>query len=290
MGQVLCIGEDKIAVIERFGKFDSLKGPGLSCIFFPVCNRVGEVTVRVQQLNVRVDTKTRDNVFVSIVVAVQFEVLKDKVFEAFYKLSNPAVQINSYVFDVVRATVPKLDVDQVFESKEHIAQDIEDQLGAMMRSFGFRIHECLIIDIDPDDKVKNAMNEINANRRLRLAAQEKAEADKIVMVKRAEAEAESMFLQGEGTARQRKAIVDGLKGSVTEFTEKIEGMTPKDVLELILITQYFDTLKEVADHSGSATMFLPHNPGALRQLTQEIKGGFISAPTDKTSVPVSDKK
>ena len=230
--------------------------------------------MRVQQLNVRVESKSKDNVFVALTVAVQFVVLKDRIYEAFYKLSSPANQINSFVFDAVRAQVPKLTLDEVFEEKNQIADHVREQLASQMSDFGFKILQTLIIELDPDDKVKNAMNEINANRRLRIAAQEKAEADKIMMVKRAEADAESKFLQGEGVARQRKAIVEGLRDSVHDFTERVGEIAPKDVLELVLVTQYFDTLKEVGLHSENNTLFIPHNPGSLNTLAKEIKEGF----------------
>ena len=230
--------------------------------------------MRVQQLNVKVESKSKDNVFISLVIAVQYVVLKDRIYEAFYKLSSPTHQINSFVFDAVRAQVPKLTLDEVFEEKNHIADQVRDQLASQMSSFGFKIIQTLIIDLDPDDKVKHAMNEINANRRLRIAAQEKAEADKIMVVKKAEAEAESKYLQGEGIARQRKAIVEGLRDSVHDFTERVGDFAPKDVLELVMVTQYFDTLKDVGMHSQNNTLFIPHNPGSLTTLAQEIKSGF----------------
>lgn len=230
--------------------------------------------MRIQQLNVRVETKTKDNVFIQMTVAVQYVVLKEKIYEAFYKLTSPTHQINSFVFDAVRSQVPKLTLDEVFEEKEEIADRVLEQLAAQMSEFGFRILQTLVIDLDPDEKVKNAMNEINANRRLRIAAQEKAESDKILLVKRAEAEAESKYLQGNGVARQRRAIVEGLRESVHDFTDRVDGIGPKDVLELVLVTQYFDTLKEVGLHSTNNTMFLPHNPGSLNQLSKEIKDGF----------------
>jgi regulator of protease activity HflC (stomatin/prohibitin superfamily) len=237
-------------------------------------SQAGAVNMRIQQLNVKVETKTKDNVFLQLTVAVQYAVLKDRIYEAFYKLTSPSHQINSFVFDAVRAQIPKLTLDEVFEEKAQIADQVQEQLSAQMKEFGFRILETLIIDLEPDDKVKNAMNEINANRRLRIAAQEKAEADKIMLVKRAEAEAESKFLQGEGVARQRRAIVDGLRDSVQDFTSRVGEIAPKDVLELVLVTQYFDTLKEVGLHSADNTLMIPHNPGSLNQLTREIKEGF----------------
>ena len=230
--------------------------------------------MRIQQLNVRVETKSQDNVFIHLTVAVQYVVLKDKIYEAFYKLTSPTHQINSFVFDAVRSQVPKLTLDEIFEEKDHIADRVLEQLAVQMSSFGFRILQTLIIEIDPDEKVKNAMNEINANRRLRIAAQEKAEADKILVVKRAEAEAESKYLQGDGVARQRRAIVEGLRESVHDFSDRVGDVAPKDVLELVLITQYFDTLKDVGVHSGKNTLFMQHNPGSLNQLSKEIKDGF----------------
>ena len=275
MGCIYSIPQDKVAVVEVCGKFSRLSHPGCLCLPVPcVCTYAGSVSMRVQQLNVRVESKSKDNVFVALTVAVQFVVLKDRIYEAFYKLSSPANQINSFVFDAVRAQVPKLTLDEVFEEKNQIADHVREQLASQMSEFGFKILQTLIIELDPDDKVKNAMNEINANRRLRIAAQEKAEADKIMMVKRAEADAESKFLQGEGVARQRKAIVEGLRDSVHDFTERVGEIAPKDVLELVLVTQYFDTLKEVGLHSENNTLFIPHNPGSLNTLAKEIKEGF----------------
>lgn len=266
-----------MAVVERFGKFSHMSYPGCLCLPVPcICTYAGAVSMRIQQLNVQCESKTKDAVFLRLTVAVQYQVLKDRIYEAFYKLSSPAHQINSFVFDAVRAQIPKLTLDEVFEEKEQIANQVQEQLTAQMAEFGFRIIETLIIDLDPDDKVKNAMNEINANRRLRIAAQEKAEADKILLVKRAEAEAESKYLQGDGVARQRRAIVEGLRDSVHDFTEKVGEIAPKDVLELVLITQYFDSLKELSSHSESNTLLIPHNPGALNQLSKEIRNGFTA--------------
>ncbi|KAF4706925.1 HIR complex subunit [Perkinsus olseni] len=277
MGCVQFVAEDEIVIVERFGKFDRLALPGCLCLPVPcICTTAGSVSLRVRQLNVHVETKTKDNVFVTLVVAVMYEALHDRVYEAFYKLTDPGTQINSYVFDAVRASVPLLNLDELFEEKIRIAHQVKEQLRNLMDDFGFRIQEALVVDIEPDNKVKAAMNEINANRRLRIASQEKAEADKIVTVKKAEAEAESKFLQGEGIARQRRAIVDGLRGSVSEFSSRVEGVGPKDVLELVLITQYFDTLKDVGTSSEASTLFLPHNPGSLAELSAELRKGFTA--------------
>eukprot|EP00921_Rhytidocystis_pertsovi_P015135 GHVQ01024191.1.p1 GENE.GHVQ01024191.1~~GHVQ01024191.1.p1 ORF type:complete len:247 (+),score=35.29 GHVQ01024191.1:413-1153(+) len=244
MGCFHSVPNDKIYVVEKCGKFDRMALPGLLFLPLPcVCDVVGRVSTRICQLDVLVETKTKDNVFVQINISVQYAVQRDKVFEAQYSLQNPVDQIRSYVFDVVRSTVPNQNLDEVFESKDDIATAVKHQLKATMDAFGYSIVKTLVTDINPDQRVKNAMNEINASKRNRIAAQEKAEADKLLAVKRAEAEAEAKFLQGEGIARQRKAIIEGLRDSVTDFSSNIQGMNAKDVLDLVLITQYFDTLK-----------------------------------------------
>ncbi|KAF4740800.1 HIR complex subunit [Perkinsus olseni] len=275
MGCVQTVPNDRVAVITKFGKFDRLAHPGLLCLPVPcVCVRAGDVSVRIQETSMTCETKTKDNVFVSIQVAVQYEVIKSKIYEAFYRLHNPTVQINSYVFDVVRSTVPGMLLDDVFESKDEVARQVKDQLQKIMSEFGFQINQALVTDISPNRKVRDAMNEINANRRLRVAATEKAEAEKVVIVKQAEAEAESKFLQGQGVARQRKAIVDGLRESVGDFQEAIHEMSAKDVLELVLVTQYFDTLKEVGSSSKANTVFVSTSQ---KSVTDEIKMGVMQA-------------
>ncbi|KAF4744319.1 HIR complex subunit [Perkinsus olseni] len=298
MGCVQTVPNDRVAVVTKFGKFDRLAHPGLLCLPVPcICVRAGDVSVRIQETSMTCETKTKDNVFVSIQVAVQYEVIKSKIYEAFYRLHNPTVQINSYVFDVVRSTVPGMLLDDVFESKDEeywasygtvykavsvkatfpyrpVAKQVKDQLQKIMSEFGFQINQALVTDISPNRKVRDAMNEINANRRLRVAATEKAEAEKVVIVKQAEAEAESKFLQGQGVARQRKAIVDGLRESVGDFQEAIHEMSAKDVLELVLVTQYFDTLKEVGSSSKANTVFVSTSQ---KSVTDEIKMGVMQA-------------
>ncbi|CAD7959592.1 unnamed protein product [Amoebophrya sp. A25] len=272
------VANDRIAVISRCGKFDRLAYPGLLVLPCPcICQRIGEVSTRLQETIVRCETKTKDNVFVHIEVSIQYEILKDRVFDAFYRLSEPHVQVSSYVFDVVRAAVPLLLIDDVFEQKEEIATQIKSRLTLVMSNFGFNIVTALVTDISPNIKVKDAMNEINAAYRSKQAAKEKAEAEKIVLVKQAEADAESKYLQGTGIAKQRKAIVDGLRDSVDSFTHTVDGMAAKDVLELLLVTQYFDTMKEIGCGSHSKTIFVPNNPGALTDITQEVRTGFMQA-------------
>ncbi|MFQ3594104.1 MAG: SPFH domain-containing protein, partial [Gemmataceae bacterium] len=219
----------------------------------------GRINLRVQQLDVRVETKTEDNVFLQAVVSVQYHVLPTKVYEAFYRLADPEAQITSYVFDVVRARVPQIKLDDVFEKKDEIAVAVKSELAEVMDDFGYGILKALVTDIDPDPKVKAAMNEINAAQRMRVAATEKGEADRILKVKAAEAEAQSKALQGKGIADQRKAIVDGLRLSVEEFRHGVPGATAQDVMNLVLMTQFFDTLKEVGLSSQTNTIMIPHS-------------------------------
>jgi len=218
------------------------------------------------------ETKTKDNVFVKVCVAVQVEVLADKAYEAIYKLTNPSTQIDSYVSDVIRGQVPAMKLDDLFESKDEIALAVKDRLTKCMGEYGYTIHQALVTDLRPDDKVRSAMNEIDANRRLRVAATEKAEADKILKVKAAEADAESKFLQGQGVARQRTAIVEGLKHAVGGDQE----MDPRTVQELLLITQYFDTLERLA-HGNATTVFMPHTVGNLANIADDIRNGTMQA-------------
>lgn len=270
-----CVNQDRIVIVEKCGAFDSLAPPGFVCLKCPlVWTMKAAVSTRIRQLNVRCETKTLDNVFVDMVIGVQFHVTDNRAKDAFYKMSNPEGQINSYVYDVVRSSVPKMELDQVFINKNIVADDIKNQLTAEMDKFGYTIYKALVIDVSPAPIVKQSMNEINANKRLRMAAFEKAEADKMVLVKRAEAEEESKYLQGEGIARQRGAIVEGLRDSVGEFTKEIQGMTSKDVLELVLITQYFDSLKDIGERSTTNTIFIPHNPAALKGISDQVKGVF----------------
>lgn len=262
MGCCYSIPNDRMAIVVNCGKFDRIAPPGCLCLPIPcIYWKAGEVSLRIQENNVNVETKTKDNVFASIQIAVQFEVIRSKIYEAFYLLQNPVVQINAYVFDVVRSTVPKMLLDEVFESKDQIALQVKESLGKIMGEFGYFIHQVLVTDITPNGRVRDAMNEINASRRLRLAMTERAEAEKILAVKQAEAEAESKYLQGQGIARQRKAIVDGLRDSVGDFTESIHGMNAKDVLELVLITQYLDTMKDIGSAGNVKTVFVPNSDG-----------------------------
>ncbi|CAH1428393.1 unnamed protein product [Lactuca virosa] len=235
----------------------------------------GHLTLRLRQLDVKCETKTKDNVFVNVVASIQYRALADKASEAFYKLTNTSTQIQAYVFDVIRASVPKLNLDDVFEQKNEIAKAVDRELEKAMSAYGFEIVQTLIVDIEPDERVKKAMNEINAAARMRLAAIEKGEAEKILQIKRAEGEAESKYLSGLGIARQRQAIVDGLRDSVLGFSVNVPGTTAKDVMDMVLVTQYFDTMKEIGAASKSSAVFIPHGPGAVRDVAAQIRDGLL---------------
>lgn len=271
------VHQQTAAVIERFGKFSRVAKPGLN-LKIPFIERVtARLSLRVQQLDVRVETKTEDNVFVQVTVSVQFFVLPDKVIDAYYRLEDPGRQVTSYVFDVVRARVPKIKLDDVFANKDEIADAVKLELTDAMDDFGYGIVKTLVTDIDPDPQVKHAMNEINAAQRARVAATERGEADRILKVKAAEAEAQSKALQGKGIADQRKAIVDGLRESIHHFSESIPGTTAKDVMALIVATQYFDTLRDMAMHGRMNTVMLPHSPGAANDMLEQIRATMISS-------------
>lgn len=267
------VEQQTVAIIENFGRFVRIARPGLN-FKLPFIERIaGRVSLRIQQLNVRAETKTHDNVFVHVVIAVQYFVINEKVYDAFYKLNDPQQQINSYVFDVVRARVPKITLDDLFEKKDEIAITVKEELNEIMTGFGFEILSAQVTDIEPDAKVKMAMNEINANQRLRVAANEKGEAEKILKVKTAEADAESKALQGKGIADQRRAIINGLQESVEHFQSSVPGSSAQDVMNLVLMTQYFDTLKEVGQHSN--TILIPHSPGGMHDISEQIRNSII---------------
>jgi len=266
-----CVHTKEIAIVETMGSFKTLHGQGLNFFICPIDTISGSLSLRIQQLDVTCETKTKDNVFVQVGVSVQYQVLPEKAYDAFYSLTDPHEQIRSYIFDVVRSNIPKMELDATFTSKADIADAVQESLSKTMSQYGYQILETLVTDLSPDVRVKASMNEINASKRLKEAAMQKAEADKIRQVKAAEAEAESRYLSGVGVARQRKAIVDGLQKSITDFKGDVEGTTPKDVMDLLLLTQYFDLLKDV----GANTMFLSHEPQAVANLQQQVGDGFM---------------
>src|ERR1700735_247664 len=260
-------------VVERFGKFNRIVRPGLH-LLFPYAESVYIVDLQVKQAQFQVETKTRDNVFVQIPVSVQYQILNDKIYDAFYKLSAPQKQIESFVFNSILGHVPKLSLDETFEQQSGISVAVKTELDSTMSGFGYNILNALVTDIVPDTKVKDAINDINAAQRAQVAAQARGEADKILKVKQAEAEAESKALQGKGIAAERQAIIDGLRASIENFRESVPGSTAEDVMALVLLTQYFDTLRDIGTKGGSSTIFLPNNPGAANDFQTQILAGL----------------
>lgn len=270
-----CIREMDAGVIEYCGKYDRVVPAGCFCLCFPFENIAARVSLRIQNLEVICETKTKDNVFVKVVVSVQYKVVEDKVPSAWYKLTDPKAQIRSYVYDVVRSSIPRMELDQSFASKDEVANAVKNQLSSLMSDYGYDIVAALVTDIDPNSYVKAAMNDINAQARLREAASEKADAEKILLVKAAEADAESKYLSGLGVAKQRKAIVDGLRGTVETFSSEVEGTSPQDVMDLLLLTQYFDMIKDLGGkNKANSTLFLPHGPHAVKELRTDLRTSF----------------
>ncbi|TGW14587.1 SPFH domain-containing protein [bacterium NHP-B] len=265
------VSQQNVAVVERLGRFSRIARPGLRALI-PFFEHVkGRMSLRILQMDVPVETKTQDNVFVNLMTSVQYRILEDKIFEAFYTLESPDDQIQSFVFDAVRAQVPKMILDDVFSKKDDIANIVCDDLMPQMKGFGYEILKVLITDIQPDAQVKSAMNEINTAQRLRLAAQEKGEAEKVIRVKQAEAEAESNILHGKGLAGQRHAIIEGLKSSVEDMMHGVKGVTRQSVMEVVMMTQYLDMLKDLGSSSQNSVIFVPSTPQHVGDLGAQIR-------------------
>ena len=267
----ICVRTQEVAIVEDLGQFKRLVDPGLHCILWPLQSVAGTLSLRIQQLDVNCETKTKDNVFVNVAVAVQYRVITESAYDAFYRLSDPRGQIQSYVFDVVRSTVPRLELDEAFASKNEIADATLKQLEAVMKDYGYEILNTLVTDMSPDARVKASMNEINASKRLKEAASHKAEADKVQQVKAAEADAEARYLSGLGVARQRTAIVNGLQDSVNEFSDSVNGVSSKDVMDILMLTQYFDTLTAV----GANNLILEHEPASVANLSNQVSKSLL---------------
>lgn len=262
-------------IVERFGRFVRIAQPGLNFKIPFIESISGRVNMRVMQLDVEVETKTLDDVFIHILTSVQYRILPNKIYEAYYTLNDPRGQIQAFVFDVVRARVPAIKLDDVFSKKDDIANSVREELHEMMSEFGYDIIKALVTDISPDAKVKAAMNEINEAQRLRIAATERGEAEKILKLKAAEADAQSHILQGKGMAGQRKAIIEGLRESITEFKESVGSVETKEVMSLIITAQYFDTLKEIGKNGNLNTIMIPHSPTTPADLQQQIRDSII---------------
>ncbi len=269
------VKQQTAAIVERFGKFHSIRQSGLH-LKIPLVDRIaGKLSLKIQQLDVIIETKTLDDVFVKLKVSVQYKVIKDKVYDAFYKLDYPHDQITSYVFDVVRAEVPKMKLDDVFVKKDDIAIAVKSELNDAMMTYGYDIIKTLVTDIDPDAQVKEAMNRINASEREKIAAQFEGDAQRILIVERAKAEAESKRLQGQGIADQRREIARGLEESV-EVLNKV-GINSQEASALIVVTQHYDTLQSIGQETNSNLILLPNSPQAGSQMLNDMVASFTAS-------------
>ena len=280
------VEQQERAIVERFGKFVRVAPPGLQHKS-PFVERVaGRMSLQVEQLNADIETKTKDNVFVMVQLAIQYMVGADpdKVKDAFYKPDDPEVQMKSYAFDVVRSHIPTMDLDEAYADADTIAKHIQDTLQAQMADYGYEIIKALITNIEPDQRVKDAMNNINASQRNQIAAAAQGDAQKTLAVKKAEGEKETMRLQGEGVAEERKAIAEGLKESLEIIVE--QGLELKEAMALVALTQYTDMIRALGEGSKTNTILLPHSPSAVGELMAQIRDGILVA--DLTSEAVKN--
>jgi len=269
------VKQQTTAIIERLGKYQSIRQSGLQ-FKIPLLDRIaGRVNLKIQQLDVIVETKTKDDVFVLLKISVQFQILKTKVYDAFYKLQSPHEQITAFIFDTVRAEVPKMKLDDVFEKKDDIALAIQRELKEAMLNYGYDIVKALVTDIDPDKQVKEAMNRINAAQREKVAAQYEGDAQRIIIVEKAKAEAESKRLQGKGIADQRREIARGLEESVDVLNRA--GINSQEASALIIITQHYDTLQAVGERNNSSLIILPNTPTAASNMLNDMTASLVAA-------------
>ena len=269
------VKQQTAAIVERFGRFQGVRQSGLN-IKIPLIDRIpGRISLRILQLDVIVETKTKDDVFVKLKVSVQYKIIADKVYDAYYKLDYPQDQITSYVFDVVRAVVPKMKLDDVFEKKDDIANAVKGELNDAMLNYGYDIIKALVTDIDPDSEVKGAMNQINAAERKKVAAQYEGDAQRILIVEKAKAEAESKRLQGQGIADQRREIARGLEESVDVLNNV--GINSQEASALIVVTQHYDTLQSIGEETNSNLILLPNSPQAGSEMLNNMVASFTAS-------------
>jgi len=288
INMLFTVKQQSAAIIERFGKFGGIRHPGLH-LKIPVYERIaGKVSLKIQQLDVPVETKTLDDVFVRIKVSVQYHILKDAIYDAWYKLDDPENQITAYIFDVVRAEVPKLRLDDVFVRKDDIAIAVKRELEEAMNTYGYGIVKALVTDIDPDQEVKNAMNRINAAERIKTAAEYEGEAERIRIVAKAKAEAESKRLQGQGIADQRREIARGLEESVDVLNRV--GINSQEASALIVVTQHYDTLQSMGEHVNSNLILLPNAPTSASDMLSEMVTSFAASQRLGESMKEGDQK
>lgn len=272
---IFIVKQQTAAIIERFGRYQSIRNSGIQ-FKIPIIDRIaGRINLKIQQLDVIVETKTKDDVFVRLKISVQYQVIKNKVYDAFYKLESPHDQITSYVFDVVRAEVPKMKLDDVFERKDNIAIAVKRELNEAMIDYGYDIIKTLVTDIDPDIQVKAAMNRINAAEREKVAAEYEAEAERIKIVAKARAEAESKRLQGQGIADQRREIARGLEESVDVLNNV--GINSQEASALIVVTQHYDTLQSIGEETNTNLILLPNSPQAGSNMLNDMIASFVAS-------------
>jgi regulator of protease activity HflC (stomatin/prohibitin superfamily) len=272
---IFTVKQQTAALVERFGKFLSIRNSGLH-FKVPLVDRIaGKINLKIQQLDVNIETKTKDDVFVILKVSVQYQVTRARIYDAFYKLESPSAQITSYVFDVVRAEVPKMKLDDVFVRKDDVANAVKSELNDAMLDYGYDIIRTLVTDIDPDDKVKESMNRINASEREKIAAEFEGETERIKIVAVARAEAESKRLQGQGIADQRREIARGLEESV-EVLNKV-GINSQEASALIVVTQHYDTLQSIGSQTNSNLILMPNSPEAGSNMLNDMIASFTAA-------------
>jgi regulator of protease activity HflC (stomatin/prohibitin superfamily) len=269
------VEQQERAIVERFGKFVRVAGPGLQTKTPFVERGAGRISLQVEQLNAQIETKTRDNVFVQVKLAVQYKcgASDQQVQDAYYKLDDPEVQMQAYAFDVVRSHIPSMDLDEAYADADTIAKHIQDTLHAQMATYGYEIVKALITNIEPDQRVKDAMNNINASQRNQVAAAAQGDAQKTLAVKKAEGEKETMRLEGEGVAAQRRAIAEGLHESLEIIAQ--HGLDPKEAMALVALTQYTDMIRSLGENSKSNTILLPHSPSGVGDLISQIRDGIL---------------
>ena len=285
---IFVVKQQTSAIIERFGKFIAIRRPGLH-FKIPIIDKIaGRVSLRILQLDVIVETKTKDDVFVKLKVSVQYKILPNNVYDAFYKLDFPQDQITSYVFDVVRAVVPKMRLDDVFEKKDEIANAVKGELNDAMINYGYDIIKALVTDIDPDGEVKTAMNRINAAERQKIAAQYEGDAARILIVEKAKAEAESKRLQGQGIADQRREIARGLEESVDVLNNV--GINSQGASALIVVTQHYDTLQSIGEETNSNLILLPNSPQAGSDMLNNMVASFTASNQIGEAMKIENKK
>jgi len=271
-----CIPERNYGIVQRFGKFVKAIAPGLACLCWPIDQVIGQVSTKLQQWVIKTEVKTKDNVFVTLAISIQYLITVENVETAYYSMQDPRRQVASFVENTLRSIAPNLILDDLFAQKDKVSQHIKDDLAKKMESYGYHLIDTLITEIEPEHGVKDAMNKINTEMRLREAAQYQADTKKIIAIKEAEAQAESKRLQGEGTAKQRLAIIEGLRKGIGDMAHSTES-SPKEAMQYVLMTQYFDALREIGTSSNKAVIFIPHMPGAVGDISSQMKSSMLEA-------------